>query len=131
MSTAIFEACLTRLRNFSYSPAPEILWPNKQEKPPQTGLWIEPGYFPNEPIDPGWENDSCVEERGFFQMLIGYRKNTGETAASELADALVAWFAKGTDLGGVVVKKRPTRGPAYVDEDKVFIPITVHYLGIT
>lgn len=128
MSTNILEACHTRLKAFSYTPAPEILWPNIQETPPAEGLWIEAGYFPNEPADDTWD-DGCANDRGFFQMLVGYRKGTGEIAASELADALVAWFPKKTDLGGVMVRKKPTRGPAFTDEDKVFIPITVFYLN--
>lgn len=129
MSTSILEACLTRLEAFSYSPAPQILWPNIQSTPPANGLWIEPGYFPNEPRDDTWDS-ACAEDRGFFQMLVGYRKGTGEIAASELADDLVAWFPKNTELGGVRVRKRPTRGPAYTDEDKAFIPITVYYIGL-
>lgn len=128
MSTDNLEAFLTRLNAFSYSPAPQILWPNIQATPPATGLWIEAGYFPNEPIDNTW-GDDCANDRGFFQMLVGCRKGTGETTASDLADALVAWFPKGLEIGTVTVRKRPTRGPAFVDEDKVFIPITVHYLN--
>ncbi len=130
MSTDILTACLTRLQSFSYSPAPTILWPNVQSTPPATGLWLEPGYFPNEPIDDTWSQD-CAETRGFFQILVGYRKGTGEISASELADAVVAWFPKTTALDGVVVRKRPTRGPAYVDEDKCFIPITIYFIGMT
>ena len=106
------------------------MWPNVQSTPPDTGLWLEPGYFPNRPRDETWDTD-CAETRGFFQILVGYRKNKGETAASELADAVVAWFPKTTPLDGVLVRERPTRGPAYNDDDKVFIPITIYYIGIT
>lgn len=130
MSTDILTACLTRLQSFSYSPAPAIMWPNVQSTPPDTGLWLEPGYFPNKPIDEAWDA-GCAETRGFFQILVGFRKGTGEIIASELADAVIAHFPKTTDLGGVLVRERPTRGPAYNDDDKVFIPITIYYIGIT
>lgn len=130
MSTSILTACFTRLQTLAYSPAPEILWPGLNQTPPDSGLWLEPGYFPNEPTDRTWQADSCAEQRGFFQVLVGYRPGSGEVAPSQLADAIVALFAKGTDLSGVVVTKQPTRGPSFVDEgDKLFIPVTVNYRG--
>lgn len=130
MSTSILTACFEHLQTLDYSPQPEILWPGLNKKPPQSDLWLEPGYFPNEPLDDTWENDSCAEQRGFFQVLVGYRPGTGEVAPSELADALVTLFAKGTDLAGVVIRKQPTRSPSFVDDgDKLFIPVTMSYRG--
>ena len=130
MSTSILTACLTQLQTLDYSPAPTILWPGLNQEPPQDGLWLEAGYFPNEPIDRTWNNDSCAEQRGFFQVLVGYRPGDGEIAPSELVDAVLDLFPKGTDLGGVVVTKQPTFSPAFADEgDKLFIPVTINYRG--
>ena len=130
MSTNILRACFDLLDTLSYSPMPEILWPGKQQKPPEEGFWLEAGYFPNEPQDDTWGADSCAEDRGFFQVLVGYRKGAGEIAPSELADAVVALFPKATSLDGVQVRKRATRGPAFVDQgDKLFIPVTIYYRG--
>jgi len=130
MSTTILQACFEHLQTLAYSPAPAVLWPGLNQEPPDTDLWLEPGFFPNEPVDDTWPNDSCAEQRGFFQVLVGYRPGAGEIAPSELADAVVALFSKGTDLGGVVVRKQPTRGPSFVDEgDKLLIPVTVYYRG--
>jgi hypothetical protein len=130
MSTNILTACFERLQTLSYSPAPTVLWPGLNQTPPQDGPWLEAGYFPNEPLDRTWNADSCAEQRGFFQVLVGYRPGDGEIEPSELADAVVAHFPKALDLGGVVVTKQPTRGPSFVDEgDKLFIPVTISYRG--
>ncbi len=140
MTTAIFDAAMARLSLFSYSPAPAIIYPNTQSEPPEpdvadpnSAMWIEALFFPNEPIDQAWDNDGCVETRGFFRFLVGYRPDATEFFASELADALVAWFPKGLDLGDVRVRKRPTRGAAFTEErgSRLYIPVTVYYLGHT
>ena len=137
MSTEILTACLTRLQAFSYSPEVPVLYPGVNQEPPDTGPWIEASLFPNEPRDNSWDPSQCAEDRGFFQMLVGYRPGMvfaglyGEVAASEVADALVAWFPKAYELGGVRVMKRGTRGPSYVEDgNKLFIPLTIHYSGV-
>lgn len=130
MSTNILLSCFQQLETLDYSPAPEILWPGLNQTPPDSGLWLEASFFPNEPLDRTWQADSCAEQRGFFQVLVGYRPGDGEVAPSELADAVLSLFPKGTDLNGVVVIKQPTRGPSFVDDgNKLFIPVTVNYRG--
>jgi hypothetical protein len=105
-----------------------------QSDPPDSGMWLKSGYFPNEPIDRIWDNDACVETRGFFQILVCYRvrPDIGQLAPSALADALIDHFPKGLALGAVRVRKRPWQSPAVVeDSSKSFIPVTVAYLGST
>lgn len=130
-TTAILEAFATRLDAFTYSPQPPIAWPGVKFKPPASGMWLEASLFPGDPESLAWENDSPNEVRGFCQILIGYRPGLGEVAASQLADALLAWFAKGTPLGPVRVSRTPTRAPSLPDEgNKIFIPVTIPYLAI-
>jgi len=132
LSTEILQAALERLLAFDYTPPVPVLWPGLNQVPPQTGLWIEASLFPNEPQDDTWDATQCALDRGFFQLLVGYRPGAGEKPASELADALIAWFAKGTAFGDVRVLKRGTRGPSFVDDgNKLFIPVTLHYIGLS
>jgi hypothetical protein len=131
-TTDILEAAFQKLASFVYSPAPEILWPGIQETPPESGMWLQPGFFPNEPEDMAWDDDACVDTRGFFQILIYFRPGQGLVAPSELADALIAFFPKGFELGPVRVRKRPWQSPAVTeDASKLFIPVTVPYKGLT
>lgn len=131
-TTEIIEAAFEKLETFSYLPQPDILYPGIQDKPPQAGMWLQPSVFPNEPDDPYWESDSCVDTRGFVQILIYFRPGQGLIAPSELADALIAFFPKGSDLGPVRIRKRPWQSPAVTeDASKLFIPVTVPYMGLT
>jgi len=131
-TTEILEAALEKLNSFVYSPQPDILWPGIQDEPPQSGLWLQPSFFPNEPDDIAWDNDACVDTRGFLQILVYYRPGQGQLDPSALADALIAYFPKGSALGPVRIRKRPWQSPAVVDDaDKLFIPVTVPYKGLT
>jgi len=131
-TTDILEAALSALNAFPYSPTPTILWPGIQSSPPDEGIWLVPGLFPNETRDIAWDNDSCVDTRGFFQILVYYRPGQGQIEPSELADALVSYFPKGSGIGPVRVRKRPWQSPAVVeDADRIFIPVTVPYEGLT
>ena len=131
-TTAILEAAFQKLESFPYSPQPEIMWPGIQETPPQEGIWLQPGFFPNEPQDIAWDNDGCVDTRGFFQILVYFRPGQGQIEPSDMADALIAYFPKGSDLGPVRIRKRPWQSPAVTeDASKLFIPVTVPYKGLT
>lgn len=130
-TTDILEGCLERLQSIGLSPVIPIAWPGVNFTPPAEGMWLEAKLFPNEPMDPSWNNDSCTIARGFFQVIVGYRPGTGEIAASTIADAVIAHFAKGTELGPVRVIKKPWRSPAIEDGAKSLIPVTIPYRGFT
>ena len=130
-TTEITQAAFEKLKAFEYEPQPEILWPGKQKTPPESGMWLEPSVFPNEHGDIAWDNDSCVDTRGFFQVLIYFRPGQGIIEPSELADALIAFFPKGMTLGIVRIKKRPWQASVVTDSDKLFIPVTIPYMGLT
>ncbi len=132
-TTDIMLASFDRLLEFVYDPQPEIVFPGHKEDPPSKGMWLEPGFFPNEPANVAWDNDSCIDTRGFFQILLYYRPGQGQIEPSELADALIAHFPKGLSLGPVRVRKRAWQSPSITHEDrsKLYIPVTVPYKGLT
>jgi hypothetical protein len=132
-TTDILQAAFQKLESFIHSPQPPIIYPGvKPADPPETGIWLQPGFFPNEPDDIAWDNDACLDTRGFFQILIYFRPGQGLIEPSELADALIAFFPKGSDLGPVRIRKRPWQSPAVTeDASKLFIPVTVPYKGLT
>lgn len=133
-ATPILEAFLARLATFTYSPQPEILWPGIQSDPPDEGMWLKPDFFPNRNRDRNWDDDACVERIGFCQVLVYFRvrPEVGEIRPSELADAIIDFFPKGTVLGPVRVKEQPSRSPK-IDEDpsRSYIPVTIHYQGFS
>lgn len=131
-TTDILGAAFQKLALFVYSPQPEILWPGIQETPPQAGMWLQPGFFPNETDDIAWDDNSCVDTLGFIQILIYFRPGQGLIEPSELADTLIAYFPKGSDLGPVRIRKRAWQSPSVTeDASKLFIPVTIPYQGLT
>ena len=131
-TTDIIESVFELLESFGYSPQPAILYPGIQSDPPQNGIWLEPSVFPNEPEDIAWDNDSCVDTRGFVQILVCFRQGQGVIEPSELADALIDAFSKGLSIGPVRVLKRPWQSPVVVeDSSRLFIQVTVPYKGLT
>ena len=131
-TTGIIEAAFQALETFTYSPQPTILYPGIKSEPPQRGMWLQPMVFPNEPSDIAWDNGACVDTRGFLQILIYFRPGQGVIEPSELADALIAFFPKGSTIGPVRVLKRPWQSPVVVeDSSSLFIPVTVPYQGLT
>lgn len=128
MATAtILTACLDRLILFAASPGYTIAHPGIKFTPPSTGYWLEPQLFPNEPANYGWDDDARLTEIGFFQVLVMYRPGEGQVNATEIADAIIAYFPKGQILGPVRVYKRPHQSPPVVLSDKAYIPVTIPY----
>lgn len=108
-----------------------VAWPGITFTPPATGMWVEFSHFPNEGRDLVWDNDGCQQARGFFQAMVGYRPGLGNVQASELADLIIDHFVKGTVLGPVRVMKKPWQSPPIVEGDKLYIPVTIRYSGLT
>jgi hypothetical protein len=130
-TTSVLSAFLTRLDTLAFSPEIPIAWPGVVYDPPSTGMWLEASLFPNEPRELSWDSDSCHDTRGFCQVSVFYRKGGGQVDASTTADAIIAHFPKGLALGPVRVQKRPWQSPAVPLDDRIFIPVTIRYQGIT
>ncbi len=129
-TTEITRAAFDRLLAFGFNPQPEIMWPGIGSDPPASGMWLEPGMFPNEPDDIAWDDESCVNASGFFQVLVHYRPEQGHEEPVVLADAIICYFPKGLALGPVRVFKRGWQSLSVEDSSDVFIPITIPYRGL-
>jgi hypothetical protein len=131
-TTGILRAALEKLETFVYDPQPEVMWPGIQSDPPDEDMWLRPGFFPNNDMNIAWGDDSCVDSRGFFQILVYFRPGLGTVEPTTLADALIRFFPKGLQLGPVRVRERAWQKLAVVeDESKLFIPVRIPYLGLT
>lgn len=131
-ATDILRAALEEMETFVYSPMPEIMWPGIPGDPPATGLWLVFKYFPNDEKNIAWGDASCVESRGHFKILVYFRPGEGTVNPTDLADELIRHFQKGLQLGPVRVSKRAWQTlPVTEDSSKIFIPVTIPYLGLT
>jgi hypothetical protein len=120
------------------SPIP-IAWPGKSFDPPpeQAALWLQPSLFPSDNANIVLAAGP-VRFSGFLQILVGFRNSpAGLRPAYEVAQDIVTLYAKGTALGPVLVRTRPSIGPAVPEQGSAmlsqgtnFLPITVPYLGL-
>lgn len=85
--------------------------------------------FPNEPRNLTIDGD-LAEQIGFFQVTVCFRPGTGIVQPMMTAEAVIATFPKGTDLGPVKVRMRPWLAPTVTASSYLFIPVTIPYLGI-
>jgi hypothetical protein len=131
ITTEILEACLERLRDFDYSPPIPVAWPGVDLDPPEEGVWLDALNFPNQPRDLAWGDDSCHDTFGFFQVRVFFRPGVGQVVPSTIADLLIAFFPKGLALGPVRVRQRPWQSPLVTMPDKLYIPVTIPWRGIT
>ena len=123
----IIQAAFTRLTQIQN--APPIAWPGINFTPPATGIWFEAMMFPNEPTNLVMDSDTA-EQIGFFQVTVCFRPGQGITLPMMTAEAVIAQFPKGTDLGPVKVRMRPWLAPTVTASDYQFIPVTIPYKGI-
>jgi hypothetical protein len=130
LSTVILESFLLLVEDFITTNPVPVAYPSINFDPPDSGMWIEVSYFPNEPWDLTWGDDSCVRASGFFQVSIFYRPKIGQIVPSQLADSIIDFFKKGTVIGSVRVLKKPWQSPAVTESDKIFIPVTIPYSGL-
>lgn len=135
MSTNILTAFLDRLSALVLSPVLPVIYPGIPDSPPSSGMWIEASYFPQQPEDLVWDNDSQLRITGHFLVAVYFRPGTGPSqsslvSASRVADEVIAHFRKGQPLGPVRVLKSAWQNPAVNKKGKSSVPVVVPYMGI-
>ena len=123
----IITAAFTRLT--AISNAPPIAWPGLNFTPPTSGIWWEAAIFPNEPRNLTMGEDTA-EHLGFLQIQVCYRPGVGLMMPTLNAEAIIASFPKGTELGAVRVRQKPWLGPTIAAEGYLLLPVTIPYRGI-
>lgn len=127
MSTVIMSAAFARLSTLANKPP--IAWPGVDFVPPTSGPWLEISVFPNEPDTLGMSADAVQLEIGFVQVLACNRPGSGTMTIATLAEAVAAHYPKALELGPVRVRAKPWLSPAVIDDDRIFVPVTIPYRG--
>lgn len=111
---------------------PPTAWPNQRpdDVRPDTGLWLEVKWFPNEPGDIFWGNSAPVRRIGFFQIKVCARIGAGLDLEDE-AQRIIDSIQKGAELASVRVRKKPFMAPIVEEDDHIYVPVTVPYLGVS
>jgi len=114
-----------------YATSLPIAWPGIKFTPPQSGMWFEVRYFPNEPNHFPWDDDGKQTYIGFLQVSVFGRPNEGIVSLTEEAEGIKARFPKGTAFGPVRVSRTPYLLSPIEEDNSIQIPVTIPYRGVT
>ena len=107
-----------------------ILWQSVVGTPPDADYWLEARHFPNETGNISWDGDGKNRYFGFFQVSVYTRKKIGNDPIYAIVEDVIAHCPKETDFAGVLVIKKPHASPTIELPDRIYVPVTIHYLGI-
>jgi hypothetical protein len=128
MSESIRRALETHLN--AMTPAVATAWEGVSFTP-ATGVPYQRAHMLPATPDNRQMGSSMRIERGVFQVMLCYPSGVGSATAQARADAVVAWFKRGTTLssGGVqtIVTDTPAKSPAFIDTDRYVVPISIRY----
>lgn len=126
----IAEALLTRLAALTLSPALQVAWPNKVFGPDKPDTYLKASLLraPTQGIGiAAWD-----EHTGLLQVDVVYKAQDGEIKPLQIADAVAAWFGRGTRLVNgsvaVTVYEKPSIASS-VREDDAYLkfPVSIRY----
>jgi hypothetical protein len=125
----IFQAFAVLLTTFGQqtSPATPVAYPGINFTPPSTGEWIELSWFPNETLNYGIPNDGPSIHRGFVQAMAYTRPGAGVVGVTQLASAIISTYAKGLEVGGATIERKPWMSSVIQEGDKIMVPVTIPY----
>jgi hypothetical protein len=77
---------------------------------------------------------SYHRERGIYQVTLCYPLDSGAGEASEQADAVQAWFKRGTTLpldgnNILTVHRTPAIGSGFKDKDRWCVPVSIPFFA--
>lgn len=136
VEVAIQSALLNRLGAMVLTPAVPVALPNVPFTPPvpgQNAAWLRGTILPADSIALSVDYGSENQHFGIFQVDIFYGIGSGALAPGRIADAVLAWFRRGTRLTKdgftVEVTRVPWVGQLIDDDPWVMIPVSVPYLA--
>jgi hypothetical protein len=107
-------------------------WENTGFKPSVGVAWARVNTLHGKPLNPTM-GDDFNREPGIFQIALSYPENTGSVDAMAKADALCAWFKRGTVLeeGGVriLIDKAPSVGGVTSDGAWFRATVSVYFVA--
>ena len=126
IAAALFE----RLRNLTLSPALQVAYPNVTFGPDKPDTYLRASLLrvPTQTIGvSAWD-----EHGGILQVDVMHNEQNGEVTPLAIADAVAAWFGRGTRLTSgsvqVDVYEKPSIGSVVRNGDGYnFYPVSVRY----
>lgn len=101
-ATDVYSGFVARLGPWAASRNLPVKWPDVSLAPPNSGFWLEVRWIPNDTINYGLSNDGPSILQGHAQVTVMGRPGAGALSALQLSDQIMALYAKGTLLHGMV-----------------------------
>lgn len=129
IETSIWEAFSAAIASFAagVSPPIPVIHQGTSAAPPDTGMWIETRFFPNETDNYGVANAGPSTHKGFCQATVCVRPGVGNIGALAVAESIVSAFKKGTAIGPAKTERQPWISSVLVESDRLRNPITIRY----
>lgn len=136
---AVVKALLDYLQQLSSSPdSVAISMPYRRFSAP-TGAgtqWLRATILPATKIALGVDDNASNQISGILQVdALRYLSDDGELPVARLAQSVMNWFARGTqieiDNQRVYITRTPYRGRIMKDDPWIFIPVSIPYLAFT
>lgn len=130
---AIYDDFAVKLNAFAagLSPAIPVGFPGVGFAPPDSGLWLEAQWMPNETVNYGLADDAPSLLQGMAQVGVCCRPGAGIMEPLGIADMVIVAFAKGTKFANSVrVYRKPWVSGAIEDPERVMHPVTIMWRGL-
>lgn len=120
----IAAALLTRCSTLNVgSPALTIAYPDVAFTPPPSGKYLDVALFYNRPL---WEGLAAGKiDQGLLQITVVWPRHQGVIKPLAVADAVMAHFPKGLELGGVRITAEPYAASPLIEDSQVRVPVTI------
>jgi hypothetical protein len=108
-----------------------ILWPGRGGTPPNTGIWLQVQFQPNQGIDNGLGPNDKRLPQGIFQVSVFDRPSAaGWLPAQGVAQQVIDTFPKNATIVDLVrVQREPYTLPVDSMDDRLEVVVTIPYTG--
>lgn len=128
-TTSAYDAFALQAGAFAAARALPVSFPGLKFDPPDEGQWLEVSWVPGPTQNYGLADNGPSLLQGLAQVSVCERPGAGIARLAELADEVIAAFAKGTEFDTVRVYRRPYQSGAITDPARVMVPVTIMWQG--
>ncbi len=108
-------------------PALPVAYPGIKFTPPQSGYWLEPLVFRNQPID-GANPDFAPLDRGVLQITVCMRPGIGIVGLTNISNQIRSAFPKNTKFSdGLKITATPYNLTVITEDDRIILPVSMTY----
>lgn len=128
-TTAAYDAFCALAGTFGQAQGLLVSSPGIGFRPPAQGLWLEVTWVPNATQNYGMSDDGPSLHRGLAQISVCGRPGAGIMPLTQVADAAIAAFRKGTTFGGMRVYRKPYQSAPIEQPERLMVPVTIMWQG--